>query len=66
MLVFLKEKSAISATSFVFDHFYHFGVTGVTGIVGNTDPPGKAETGTVIVGETFGVLLAVSSMTSSA
>jgi hypothetical protein len=58
-------ESAISATSFIFDHFYHF-VIGVTGIEGNADPAGKAETGTVIVGETFGVLLAVSSMTSSA
>ena len=66
IVAFLKEKSAISATSFVFDHFYRHFVIGVTGIDGKADPAGKAETGTVIVGETFGVLLAVSSITSSA
>ena len=65
MIVFLKEKSALSATSLFIVYFHHF-VTGLTGIDGKDTPPGSAETGTVIVGETFGVLLAVSSMTSSA
>ena len=41
----------------------HF-VTGITGMDGRADPPGNALTGTVIVGETSGVLLAVSSIVS--
>ena len=56
-------EAAISATSLFIVFLDHF-VTGLTGIEGSDTPPGNAETGTVIVGETSGVLLAVSSIVS--